>query len=116
MKLCKDIEPLRQDGVSMETQIDIYKNDEKRLIALNNLYQNKDFLYLISEEYLKNEAARTVSIMDSEMAYTNDTLKAKNEAMLLGISSLTRWFSTIITVGQSAQDNIKSLEENEEVE
>ncbi len=89
------------------------KNAIKRLKALQNLTQNPDFIYLIKEEFFIKEAANAVKIVDSDNAYRNEKLKLMNDAKIIAISGLQRWFNNIIIAGQNAPSELEELEKIE---
>jgi len=96
---------------TIQEQIDGIRNDEKRLNALIRLNKNEDFIFLIMEEFFKTEAVNCVKLFDSDIIYNNDKVKVMNEAKLIAISGLQRWFNNVMAAGSNADEKIEALEE-----
>jgi hypothetical protein len=109
-----DARQIEKDGLTKEELKELYENDIKRYEAIQRLYKNPDFLYLINEEFFQKEAVNVVKIADSEEAYQNDRLRNQNDAKLIAISGLQRWFDNVIRSGRVASEELKELDESEE--
>lgn len=82
------------------------KKIDRRSTALR-LAENKDFIEIITEGYLRDEAARLASILGDERM-TDDDQKVIND--LRGIGSLIRYLKTIEINGQIAQKEYDSAD------
>ena len=105
-------------SVDLEELIKIKENDIRRGEAFKRLAQNPDFIYLIKEEFFVKEAANAVKVLDSENAYNNDKLRLMNDAKMVAISGLQRWFNNVVVAAENAKSDLeeyyKILEEDTE--
>jgi uncharacterized protein YihD (DUF1040 family) len=111
-----DARQIEKEGLTVEELKEMYENDIKRYEALKRLYSNPDFVYLINEEFFQKEAVNVVKIADSEESYMNERLKMQNDAKLIAISGLQRWFENVIRAGRIAPEEIEVLEKGDEEE
>ena len=100
-----------EEGQTIDEIREEILKDRKRLEALKRLSENEDFNYLIFDEYIKNGSEEAVRILDSEQAHNNQKLKEMNEAKLIGISYIQRWFNYLIAAGNTVDDRLKQLDE-----
>lgn len=101
---------LQQEIQELELGIEEAKKMIERRDALRRLMANADFKTIIDDDYLREEAIRLSHLLGSPHAQ----LKAAQEDILndlKGIAALKRYFHTLLTMGNQAEEAILSHEE-----
>jgi hypothetical protein len=114
--MSKDFDKLEGAAKTADELREEHEFNIKRVEVLQRLYKNPDFQFLINDQLFKAEAAKAVEMLDSEVSYANERLKAMNDAKLVMISGLQRWFSAIVTMGINSTEGLKDLDNFEENE
>lgn len=100
---------LEAEMKEIQVSIEEAKKTIARGDALERLMKNADFIAVIEEDYLREEAIRLSHLLDDP----NDQIqKAQHliRADLGGIAALKRYFNTVINLASMADDQIVAFE------
>lgn len=103
---------LERELQEIEVSIEELKVHVERKAILNRLMANTDFQEIVDKEYFVNEASRMLLLRDDPNLPANK--KAFLEADMYGPGSFKRFLSTIIQLGNIAEDNIAQMQETME--
>lgn len=93
----------------IEVNIESLEEHVKRRDVLKRLTANKDFEQIVHEEYFKDEASRMLLLRDDPNLPADK--KAFLEADMYGPGAFKRYLSTIMTLGNIAEQQIAELKE-----
>lgn len=93
----------------IEVSIDEAKKTVEKGKILRRLMTNPDWVALIEEDYLREEAVRLTHLLD----HPNEHLQAKQHLIMAdqrGISALKRYLHTTLQLADQAEDQIIAFE------
>lgn len=96
---------LEAEMKEIQVSIEEAKKMVERADTLERLKKNPDFIKLIEEDYLREEAIRLTHLLD----HPDQVMQASQQHImndLKGIAALRRYFSTVIQMGNKADDEI----------
>lgn len=94
-------------------QIELNIEDAKQIVArkqsVENLLKNTHFKRVITEGYFKDEASRLV-LLKADMNYQTPESQAQIDKSIIGIGYLRQYLSSLVQLGNMAENAIASDE------